>query len=586
MALVSVPLLIPVHHQPIPSFYGEWWALLLGTIAMIAITRLKPFEMLLPQVALVPVGLLILTGLQWSLGMVPTREALFMHGGYLVWAALLIAFGAVLARTLGSHWVFNTLAWGLIFGSLASALLALSQLLNLPLPAYILFPWFMPETHAGIFANIAQSNLLGSYVWMGIAATLHLHNRNLLARVSALLSVIVLGFIAGLTLSRMSIMFGVAMLAMPFVLAQYPPARKIRSRLVIVALLSLMAGGMVLHQWSHQSKRVASVTLLDRYAPKSVGADPRLDIWRDTVHVIGKHPWLGNGIGNYTWAMLESTAEAPANAKTLPNAEHSHNLFLQLAADYGLPALLVFLWLFGRWLKGMHAARVASNQGLFGFDLLAVLFIYSMLEYPLWYAFYLGLAALVIGVSSASLELTKFDGSPRLLRFGLLAAILALLPVRLDFGTLDFAVSSPLSNTASDQAAIAELQQRVDMVASIGTHSSIESYAGIVLTILSVPERKFAHEQSRLCEDAMKIWPIPIIVTRCAVLRELTARPQEAEQLLVLLDKAYRTAGQKREVGVVLDQAKTKNPETERLRAFWYSIRQKTAESADANRSE
>ena len=584
MSFVSVPFLIPIHHQPIPSFYGEWWALLLGILAMLAISRLNPPQLLVPEIASIPLILLFSTGVQWALGMVATREAMVMHSGYLVWSMLLVILGATLTRSLGCRWVFTTLAWGLLFGALSSALLALAQLMDLPLPSYLLFPWSRPEIHAGVYANIAQSNLLGSYVWLGIAASLHLHSQGLLSRRTAFLSAGVLGFVAGLTISRMSIMFGLAMLAVPLVFRQGTSVFKTRSRLIAIALLSLAAGGMVLHQWSHQSKRVASVTLLDRYAPKSVGADPRLDIWRDTSRIIGEHPWLGNGVGNYTWAMLESTAEAPAGAKTLPNAEHSHNLLLQLAADHGLPALLLCLILLARWAATIYRTDTSNKQGSFGLDVLSVLLIYSMLEYPLWYSFYLGLAALIMGACCAGTKSWEFSGSLRLIRFGLVAALLALIPVRLDFGRLDFAINTPLAKSVSEAAMNAELKQRIQVVGELGARSSIESYAGLVLTILSVPDRKVAQDQSRLCEEAMKLWPIPIIVTKCAVLRDLIGKPQESEQLLVLLDKAYRKENHKKEVEAILAQSETKNPETNRLRVFWGLLQRKTG-SADTDRS-
>ena len=91
---------------------------------------------------------------------------------------------------------------------------------------------------------------------------------------------------------------------------------------------------------------------------------------------------------------------------------HAHNLVMQVAAEMGLAGLLVLLGTLGLWLRQTTLLRPgkgaetqnevrAEHNGAYhwwGYSALAVLAIHSLLEYPLWYAYFLGVAALLLGM--------------------------------------------------------------------------------------------------------------------------------------------------------------------------------------------
>ncbi|MBI2063424.1 MAG: O-antigen ligase family protein [Candidatus Yanofskybacteria bacterium] len=67
----------------------------------------------------------------------------------------------------------------------------------------------------------------------------------------------------------------------------------------------------------------------------------RIEIWKDSLRSIKKHPLLGVGIGNFPVVVGEDLARAKAGSS-------AHNLYLNIAAEIGIPALLLtfwFLWL-------------------------------------------------------------------------------------------------------------------------------------------------------------------------------------------------------------------------------------------------
>lgn len=85
-------------------------------------------------------------------------------------------------------------------------------------------------------------------------------------------------------------------------------------------------------------------TLNDQYTHP--GQD-RLSIWRDTLHLIGRHPVLGSGLGSF------ATVYPSVETAFLNNlVDHAHCDYLEVVAELGLPGgLLVFgavFWVLGR----------------------------------------------------------------------------------------------------------------------------------------------------------------------------------------------------------------------------------------------
>lgn len=65
--------------------------------------------------------------------------------------------------------------------------------------------------------------------------------------------------------------------------------------------------------------------------------EARFYLWRIALDMILAHPWLGVGPMHY------------ANHFN-GEAAHPHNIYLQVAAEFGLPFFLIFMWMLLRWL--------------------------------------------------------------------------------------------------------------------------------------------------------------------------------------------------------------------------------------------
>jgi putative inorganic carbon (hco3(-)) transporter len=97
------------------------------------------------------------------------------------------------------------------------------------------------------------------------------------------------------------------------------------------------------------TQRAEAFTTLSPY-------DDRDSIWREARREIRADPWTGQGPGNF----IIASARAGSEASTI-SAFHAHNIFLNWAAESGLPAAAIIL-LFAFAL--VNAGRVASRGSL------------------------------------------------------------------------------------------------------------------------------------------------------------------------------------------------------------------------------
>jgi Virulence factor membrane-bound polymerase, C-terminal/O-Antigen ligase len=116
----------------------------------------------------------------------------------------------------------------------------------------------------------------------------------------------------------------------------------------------------------------------------------RFGIWANTLELIRQNPWLGVGFGefNFAWTLT------PFPGRPTALFDHAHNLPLHLAAEIGLPlagaVMALLLWALWRaaaaaWFTG-GADGAARRAALM---MVLMIGLHSLLEYPLWYAYFL-----------------------------------------------------------------------------------------------------------------------------------------------------------------------------------------------------
>jgi hypothetical protein len=158
------------------------------------------------------------------------------------------------------------------------------------------------------------------------------------------------------------------------------------SRLLLLAAPLLYAAGA----WAAgQGASDAGIGAAARAGQGDISSS-RFGIWSNTLALITANPGSGVGFGhfNFAWTLT------PFPGRPTAFFDHTHNLPLQLAVELGLPlaalALALLGWAFVRAARAAWAAGgaegVAQRAALM---LVAMIGLHSLLEYPLWYAYFL-----------------------------------------------------------------------------------------------------------------------------------------------------------------------------------------------------
>jgi O-antigen ligase len=83
----------------------------------------------------------------------------------------------------------------------------------------------------------------------------------------------------------------------------------------------------------------------------------RIEIWKASLQSILKHPLLGVGIGNFPVVVGEDLARAKAGSS-------AHNLYLNIAAEMGVLALLIALWFLWLLIKKIYGNFLTVGDSL------------------------------------------------------------------------------------------------------------------------------------------------------------------------------------------------------------------------------
>lgn len=385
----GLPFLIGFGVLPIPTFINEIWALLGFGLLLAAMSRERVSLRLGPGYVWVQGAialLLMLTAAQAMQSQVAgAGESYVLVGGYLVAAAVAFHAGwrGGLDPDLRAAWT-QALCASVTLAAVLAALGGATQYFGLAGESFLL-PGL--QTAGRAYGFIRQPNHQASFLVVGVVALGYLARRRQLPGVAYL--VIGLVLVAGVLMSGSRL--GVVMLGAAL-LALYVQAGPGHRRLYALLLLAVPLTAGVL--WLMHAHGVATFHGLARVQQTaSEGAGVRLQVWAETAREISRSPWLGPGLLRFgQWFFLSD-----ATVRTGAIMSHAHNLFLQLAFDFGVPAAIAVAVALGRVLWGGRTgwrdpARVTA------LGMVAVVGLHSLFEFPLWYLYFLLPAMFALGL--------------------------------------------------------------------------------------------------------------------------------------------------------------------------------------------
>ena len=416
---VAFPTLIAFNVSPSATFFNQaaafvgWGGFLLilgGGLAQQARPRSSGSIALLGAIAiliLAALGASLWAGAPWPLSL--------SSAGTMLSAALAVAIGACLARADLGERAFKAFCIALVVAGVASSVIGLVQVFAPNLPDG---DWVAPASIPGrATGNLRQPNHLSSLLLWSVVAAVWLGEARVIYREIGWMLALLFVEVIVLSASRTGLLGTAALMGWGLLDRRLSRGTRILLLCSPLAYLALWEASSLWAHHAHQAfggeERLSGSGLYVSYS--------RYKIWWNSLALIAQHPWLGVGFGefNFAWTLT------PFPDRPVAFFDHAHNLMLQFGVELGVPLALLVLALMGYalWQAGRFAVADGREPGaryttLLGkaedaeltpadqrmpmqraaFVMVFMVGVHSLLEYPLWYAYFLLPAAFAFGL--------------------------------------------------------------------------------------------------------------------------------------------------------------------------------------------
>jgi O-antigen ligase len=571
IGLISVlPFLQSYHFAPLQTFYEEWLALALGVSACLGFLSRQFWSRIeVPHVALYCLALAAITAIQGAIIPYSYIAQILMPGIYLMWAILLMVLGVWLRTVFGIERVATISAWFLFSGGLLASFTGLVQYLGIGgwLGEFVVY-----KTAAAVYGNIAQSNLFATHVTIGAAAAMFLFSREKLSTPLTVALIAFFAFIVTLSGSRAVALYILGIVAISAI--GYLKIRdKTHLRLLsmsgylFIAFLCWQFLLIVLNPWL--TEHLADISLnsnpfvyskaLDKLPATYSGLELRVSEARKAWAIFTQAPFLGVGFGNYAWHSYDLQALPEFRDVLKPQLfSHTHNIFTQLLAETGIIGISIFIFLIFGWVKQFRQSQPSSHIWLIGSALL-VLFIHSNLEYPLWYSFFLGIAAFLLGLGDT--RTIQFTFSPNLGRTAVVTALM-LIGSTMIMTFVNFRQITELPNPR------VKMQEQINMLMTYGRNPILNPYTDIVLVGMMPTTKDAIKEKLTISTRVFHRNPDWYKAYKQTTFLALNGQVAEAESLLNKIALTYPNNF----LPYLTELKKLPDPEIEQIRKFGENI--------------
>jgi O-antigen ligase len=342
------------------------------------------------------------SGLPWSLSLSST--------GMILATTLAVLVGASAQSAGVGVTAFRALCIGLLVAGLLSSAIGIVQVFA---PTWPDGDWIARTYIVGrAVGNMRQPNHLSSLLVWAVIAAVWLGEAGVIKRWASTALTLLFIFVIVLSASRTGTV-SVGLLAVWAVLDRRlsRPARA----LLLLAPVAYAVFWLGTSAWADYSHHVFGGET--RFSTKGDISSSRWGIWSNTLALIRMHPWAGVGFGefNFAWTLT------PFPGRPVAFFDHTHNLVLQLAVELGLPLAALVLGLLGWALfaalqKALRARDdVDTRQAPLrraAFMMVLLILLHSLLEYPLWYAYFLLPTAFAFGLCLGDAGEAPSDGAP------------------------------------------------------------------------------------------------------------------------------------------------------------------------------
>jgi len=322
--------------------------------------------------------------------------------------SVLVSYAAATDGSMPAGASLRGFWWGLVVAGVLSAVIAGTQVFA---PEWADGTWIAHSALPGrAGGNLRQPNHLSSLALWGMVALVALAGAARRRWPALLIGYLLLLLSVVLSGSRTGIL-GTLILALWGLLDRRLPRRARRLLGATPALFALLWFGVA--AWAHVTGHLFGAEGHVSIGGSADISSSRFGIWSNALSMLAKEPWTGVGYGefNIAWT-LSAFPERP-----IAFFDHSHNLPLELLVELGIPlgGLVIVLLLIALVQAARRAWACDGDDGLArraAFMVVLMIGVHSMLEYPLWYAYFLLPTAFAWGFALAPGPVASMRTSP------------------------------------------------------------------------------------------------------------------------------------------------------------------------------
>ncbi len=527
-----LPFLYYNHAYPITTFYQEWGAGLLGLCAMPLLLTARYWQAPeVPRIVILPIGLMLLLMVQFIAGRTDHFDHLMLLSLYFLFAAMLMMLGQRLRQELGLPALATALAAFLLVGAELNTVAGILQHYrwNTFLNAFI-----TAKTSSAVYGNTAQPNHYADYLALGLISLGMLHVRLSMRTWQALLLAVPMLFVMVLSGSRSSWLYLLFTAVLAFVWQRRDQG--FRPLLRYSAMLLLGFGLMhLVVQIPWLQGAAGSVTTTERLFGDTASGGIRLQLLREAALIFAHFPLLGAGFGQFGFQHLQLAAEMQ-NPQVTGLYNNAHDLVMQIAAEGGLAGIVILLGTLAQWFgRSVMRAAQFTLYHWWGYAILGVLGIHSLLEYPLWYLYFVGIAAFMLGLfETATYRLELRNIGRASVAMVLVLGALSLVQMFLGYKHLERALAPPAVPAKESPA-----QQSHNELLAAREYPLLNSYSELFIVNTFEVSADHLQEKLDLNERALHFIPIAPVAYHQAWLLALAGRPDDAKVQLERAIWAY-----------------------------------------------
>ena len=400
VAILVLPFLLTVRMYPTTSYFLDSLTTILALTMVIILGIQGQLFMKLPKTSIFFIVLAFLWFLQTLLLPIHFPGQNYFAAGVLLSMAVLSFSVHALVNRFGRQKIFIILATALMIGALLEAGVALLQLLGL---AKNLNQYFgqismnldnivLAPAKGIIFGQLGQRNHFAHYLMWGVAATIYLYSiKKINVFFTASISIF-LGFFLAISASRTVLLYLLVFIVMSFIWFMRNRNSIETKRMFFMILFTSLIIFAFQNRILLDFLGIQSVeTGLGRTTQSSFFFGSRRSYeWYKAWLIFKEHPLLGAGWTQYSVQSfyLDGLPVFDNEPKEPGLFTHSHNSLLQLMSEMGIfyTLFIVIGLIYFAW---NYIKEKASTTSLLPLLLISVSLTHSMLEYPLWYVYFL-----------------------------------------------------------------------------------------------------------------------------------------------------------------------------------------------------